>query len=323
MKQGKVKSPAASGSAQAKQGMRNGFLKDMKKSWSLYVMVAIPLAFLIIFKYVPMYGLQIAFKDYYPVKGFTGSEWVGLKYFTKFITNYQFTTILWNTVIISLYQLVTFPLPIALAVLLNYIAKERFKKIVQMVSYAPHFISTVVIVGIIIQFLDARSGVINQLVTGLGGEAKNFMAYPEYFRHIFVWTGVWQSIGYNSIIYIAALSGVSTEMHEAAIIDGANIVKRVWYVDLPTILPTIMIMLIMQCGSILSLGYEKIYLMQNSLNLSQSEIISTYVYKQGIASSLPQYSYATAIGLFVSVVNVILLILVNGISKRISDNSLF
>lgn len=318
-----VKGKALSSPAGRKQRRLQGFLRELKRSWTLYVMVAIPLAFLIIFKYVPMYGLQIAFKDYYPVKGFTGSEWVGFKYFIKFVTNYQFTTILWNTVIISLYQLITFPLPIVLAVLLNYVAKEKFKKVVQMVSYAPHFISTVVIVGIIIQFLDARSGVVNQLVTSLGGTAKNFMAYPEYFRHIFVWTGVWQSIGYNSIIYIAALSGVSTEMHEAAIIDGANILKRVWYVDIPTILPTIMIMLIMQCGSILSLGYEKIYLMQNSLNLSQSEIISTYVYKQGIASSLPQYSYATAIGLFVSVVNVILLVVVNTISKKISDNSLF
>lgn len=286
-------------------------------------MVAIPVAYLIVFKYLPMYGVQIAFRDYAPAKGITGSPWVGLKHFQKFINNYQFKQILWNTIAISLYQLLTFPLPIVLAIFLNYVKKERFKKVVQMVSYAPHFISTVVMVGIIIQFLDARSGVVNALITAVGGQAKNFMAYPEYFRHIYVWTGVWQGIGYSSIIYIAALSGVSAELHEAAIIDGANIVKRIWHVDLPAIRPTIVIMLIMQCGSILSVGYEKIYLLQNSLNRNQSEIISTYVYKQGIAAALPQYSYSTAIGLFVSIVNVILLILVNSITKKLGETSLF
>lgn len=297
--------------------------REIRKNWSLYVMVAIPVAYLILFKYLPMYGVQIAFRDYAPAKGITGSPWVGFKHFAKFINNYQFKQILWNTIAISLYQLLTFPLPIVLAIFLNYVKKERFKKAVQMVSYAPHFISTVVMVGIIIQFLDARSGVVNALITAVGGEAKNFMAYPEYFRHIYVWTGVWQGIGYSSIIYIAALSGVSAELHEAAIIDGANIVKRIWHVDLPAIRPTIVIMLIMQCGSILSVGYEKIYLLQNSLNRNQSEIISTYVYKQGIAASLPQYSYSTAIGLFVSIVNVILLILVNQITKKLGETSLF
>lgn len=286
-------------------------------------MAAIPVAYLIIFKYLPMYGVQIAFRDYAPAKGITGSPWVGFKHFQKFISNYQFKQIVWNTIAISLYQLLTFPLPIVLAIFLNYVKKERFKKAVQMVSYAPHFISTVVMVGIIIQFLDARSGVVNALITAVGGEAKNFMAYPEYFRHIYVWTGVWQGIGYSSIIYIAALSGVSAELHEAAIIDGANIVKRIWHVDLPAIRPTIVIMLIMQCGSILSVGYEKIYLLQNSLNRNQSEIISTYVYKQGIAAALPQYSYSTAIGLFVAIVNVILLILVNQITKKLGETSLF
>ncbi|MCI9337197.1 MAG: sugar ABC transporter permease [Lachnospiraceae bacterium] len=297
--------------------------REIRKNWSLYVMAAIPVAYLIIFKYLPMYGVQIAFRDYAPAKGITGSPWVGFKHFQKFISNYQFKQIVWNTIAISLYQLLTFPLPIVLAIFLNYVKKERFKKAVQMVSYAPHFISTVVMVGIIIQFLDARSGVVNALITAVGGEAKNFMAYPEYFRHIYVWTGVWQGIGYSSIIYIAALSGVSAELHEAAIIDGANIVKRIWHVDLPAIRPTIVIMLIMQCGSILSVGYEKIYLLQNSLNRNQSEIISTYVYKQGIAAALPQYSYSTAIGLFVAIVNVILLILVNQITKKLGETSLF
>lgn len=309
--------------AAKKNKKHNSWKKEFKRNWSLYLLVAIPVAYLVIFKYIPMYGVQIAFKDYSLAKGITGSPWVGMKYFVKFMSNYQFKTILWNTIAISLYQLLTFPLAIILALLLNYVGKEKFKKSVQMITYAPHFISTVVMVGIIIQFLDARSGVVNQIIAAFGGETKNFMAYPEYFRHIYVWTGVWQGIGYSSIIYIAALSGVSAELHEAAIIDGASIIKRIWYVDIPTILPTIVIMLILQCGSILSVGYEKIYLMQNSLNLSQSEIISTYVYKQGIASAMPQYSYSTAIGLFVSIVNVILLVIVNTITSKLSDTSLF
>ena len=309
--------------AAKKNKKHNSWKKEFKRNWSLYLLVAIPVAYLVIFKYIPMYGVQIAFKDYSLAKGITGSPWVGMKYFVKFMSNYQFKTILWNTIAISLYQLLTFPLAIILALLLNYVGKEKFKKSVQMITYAPHFISTVVMVGIIIQFLDARSGVVNQIIAAFGGETKNFMAYPEYFRHIYVWTGAWQGIGYSSIIYIAALSGVSAELHEAAIIDGASIIKRIWYVDIPTILPTIVIMLILQCGSILSVGYEKIYLMQNSLNLSQSEIISTYVYKQGIASAMPQYSYSTAIGLFVSIVNVILLVIVNTITSKLSDTSLF
>lgn len=306
-----------------KRTVFQSIIYEFKRNWSLYLLVSVPVIYLILFKYIPMYGVQIAFKDYVPAKGITGSEWVGFKHFVKFIENYKFKDIIWNTLAISLYQLCTFPLPIILALFLNYIKREKFKKTVQMVSYAPHFISTVVMVGILIQFLDARNGVINQLIELVGGEAQNFMAKKEYFRHIYVWSGVWQSIGYNSIIYIAALSGVSSELHEAAIIDGANIVKRIWHVDLPSILPTIAILLIMQCGSILSVGYEKIYLMQNNLNLAQSEIISTYVYKQGIISSIPQYSYSTAIGLFVSIINVILLLITNKIVDKMTGSSLF
>ncbi len=299
------------------------FVREIRKNWGLYLLVSIPLLYLILFKYWPMYGVQIAFRNYSPARSIANSPWVGLKYFQKFMGNYQFKRILGNTIAISLYSLLTFPLPILLAVLLNYVTRPRFKKTVQMISYMPHFISTVVMVGIILQFLDVRSGMLNMLLTALGREPVNFMAKPAYFRTIYILSGVWQSLGYNSIIYIAALSGVSPELHEAAIVDGANILKRIWHVDLPGILPTISILLIMQCGSILSVGYEKIYLMQNSLNLSVSEIISTYVYKQGIAASMPQYSYATAIGLFVSVVNVIMLLIVNAASNRLSGNSLF
>lgn len=300
-----------------------GVWRDIRKNISLYVMFAFPLIYLIVFKYVPMFGIQIAFKDYKIAQGIMGSKWVGLKYFIKFITNYQFKTILLNTVIISLYQLATIPLAIVFALLLNYIPRQRFKKFVQMMTYMPYFISTVVMVGIIIRFLDAQTGVINAIISALGGEAKNWMAYPEYFRHIYVWSGVWKTLGYSAVIYIAALSGVSSELHEAAVVDGATILQRIWHVDLPAIRPTIVIQLILSCGSILSVGYEQIYLMQNSLNLSKSEVISTYVYKQGLASAAPQYSYGTAIGLMVSVINVIFLIIVNKVADKLSDTSLF
>lgn len=306
-----------------KKTLKQRFVKEIKRNWELYLLVAVPLAYLIIFKYIPMWGVQIAFRNYKPGLGILGSEWVGLKHFTRFISNYKFKEILWNTISISIYDLCTFPLPIILALLLNYVKHAKFKKTVQMVSYAPHFITTVVMVGIIIQFLDARNGVINRIIRVFGGEATNFMAYEEFFRHIYTWTGVWQGVGYASIIYISALSGVSPELHEAAIIDGANILRRIWHVDLPGILPTISIMLIMKCGSILSVGHEKIFLMQNSLNVGVSEVISTYVYKQGIASALPQYSYSAAISLFISFINVIILLITNKVTEKMSGNSLF
>ena len=297
--------------------------KEFAKNWSLYLLVSIPLAYLIIFRYVPMYGVQIAFRRYQPVRGILGSPWVGLDYFRQFITNHRFWSIIRNTLSISLYTLASVPLAIILAVLLNYIPMQGFKKTVQLVSYAPHFISTVVMVSIILQFLDTRNGLINILITFLGGEAVNFMAKEEAFYHIYVWSGVWQSIGYSSIIYIAALAGVSPELHEAAIMDGATILKRVWHIDIPSILPTVMIMFIMQCGTVMSVGYEKVFLMQNDLNLNVSEVIDTYVYKQGLTASMPKYSYSTAVGLFVSIINSILLIFVNWVSKKFSGSSLW
>lgn len=297
--------------------------REVYKNWSLYLLVAIPVIYLIVFKYIPMYGVQIAFKRYQPVRGIEGSPWVGLEYFEQFITNHKFWSIIRNTLCISLYSLATFPLSIVLAILLNYIPFRRFQKTVQLISYAPHFISTVVMVSIILQFLDTRNGLINFLITAFGGEAINFMGRKEMFYHIYVWSGVWQGIGYASIIYIAALAGVSPELHEAAIMDGATIMKRVWHIDIPSILPTVMIMFIMQCGSVMSVGYEKVFLMQNDMNLQVSEVIDTYVYKQGLTSSMPKYSYSTAVGLFVSVINVILLVTVNGIAKKASGSSLW
>ncbi len=297
--------------------------REFRLNWGLYLLVILPLAFLILFKYVPMYGVQIAFRDFKIAHGITGSKFVGFKHFEKFLTNYKFKDIMWNTISLSLYSLLTFPLPIMLAMLLNYIPNKRFQKTVQLITYAPHFITTVVIVGMIIQFLDARSGVVNRLLELVGIPAQNYMGNPKAFPHIYVWTNVWQNVGYNSIMYIAALSSVSPELHEAAIIDGATIPQRIRHVDLPGILPTVSIMLIMRLGSVLSVGYEKIYLMQNSLNLATSEVISTYVYKQGLQSLIPQYSYSTAVNLFVSVVNVIMLVLANRISKKMSGSGLF
>ena len=300
-----------------------GIRREIYKNWSLYLLVAVPVIYLIIFKYVPMYGVQIAFRRYQPVYGITGSPWVGLEYFEQFMTNYKFWDIIRNTLSNSVYSLATFPLSIVLAVLLNYIPFRKFQKTVQLVSYAPHFISTVVMVSMILQFLDTRNGLVNVLVTTLGGEAINFMGRKDLFYHIYVWSGVWQGVGYSSIIYIAALAGVSPELHEAAIMDGATIMKRVWHIDLPSILPTVMIMFIMQCGSVMSVGYEKVYLMQNSMNLEVSEVIDTYVYKQGLTSTMPKYSYSTAVGLFVSIINVILLVTVNTIAKKASGSSLW
>ena len=305
------------------RSMLQSVQREVYKNWSLYLLVAIPVIYLIVFKYIPMYGVQIAFKRYQPVRGIEGSPWVGLEYFEQFITNHKFWSIIRNTLCISLYSLATFPLSIVLAILLNYIPFRRFQKTVQLISYAPHFISTVVMVSIILQFLDTRNGLINFLITAFGGEAINFMGRKEMFYHIYVWSGVWQGIGYASIIYIAALAGVSPELHEAAIMDGATIMKRVWHIDIPSILPTVMIMFIMQCGSVMSVGYEKVFLMQNDMNLQVSEVIDTYVYKQGLTSSMPKYSYSTAVGLFVSVINVILLVTVNGIAKTASGSSLW
>ena len=307
----------------AKRSFKDSVVKEIRQNWELYLLIAIPMIYLLVFKYIPMYGVQIAFRKYKVGAGFTGGEWVGLEYVLKFFNNYQFWDLLKNTLELSIYSLLTFPIPIAFAILLNYIKQEKFKKTVQMVTYAPYFISTVVMVSIILQFLDSRSGAVNQIIQLFGGKAANWMANPDAFKHIFVWSGVWQTLGYSAIMYISALAGVSPELHEAAIVDGANILQRIWYVDLPGILPTVMIMLILRCGSILSVGYEKVYLMQNSLNISASEIISTYVYKQGLGSGIPQYSYSTAIGLFVSIINVILLLTVNKIVDKMTGSSLF
>ena len=302
--------------------------KKLGKSynWQFWAIIALPMIYAFVFAYIPMGGIIVAFQKYSPRKGILGSEWVGLKYFKQFFTTPSSRKIIFNTLYLGIYSLIAgFPIPILLAILLNEMRSKKYKKFIQMVTYAPYFISTVVMVSMILQFLDSRNGLVNALITALGGESINFMGRKELFYHIYVWSGVWQGIGYSSIIYIAALAGVSPELHEAAIMDGATIMKRVWHIDLPSILPTVMIMFIMQCGSVMSIGYEKVYLMQNNLNLSASEVISTYVYKigMGVGSAVPDYSYSTAIGLFNSVINLILICTVNAISRKLSETSLW
>ncbi|QOS82155.1 sugar ABC transporter permease [Paenibacillus sp. JNUCC31] len=298
------------------------FIKSLKKHWELYLLVLPPVLYLLIFKYIPMVGVQIAFKDFSVVKGIWGSPWVGFKHFEAFFESPNFWLLIKNTIGISFYSLLAgFPIPILLALALNEIRTGYFKKTVQMVTYAPHFISTVVMVSIIILMLSPHVGVVDKLFTFLGFPMTNFMGIPEYFKSIYVWSGVWQGMGYSSIIYIAALAGVDPSLYEAAKMDGASRLRKIWHIDLPTLVPVTVIMLILSLGSIMGVGFEKIYLMQNPLNTSASEVISTYVYKVGLIGA--NFSFSSAVGLFNSVINLILLVIVNGISRKVSQNSLW
>ena len=297
-------------------------IRKMKKSWQLYVIIALPVLILLVFSYGPMYGLQIAFKDFVPTKGIVGSQWVGMKHFKAFVSSYQFKRLIKNTLTISLYSLIAnFPAAIILAVAVNECKCKWYKKTVQMITYAPHFISTVVMAGIVLMVLSPYSGAINNIIEAFGGKRIDFMAKPNYFKHIYVWSGVWQTMGFNSIIYISALAGIDPTLHEAAVVDGATRWQRIWNVDLPGIAPTIITMLILNCGKIMTVGYEKILLLQNSVNISSSDVISTYVYRVGLENA--QYSFSTAVGLFNSVINLILLVAVNKSAKRVSETSLW
>nr|WP_248931130.1 ABC transporter permease subunit [Paenibacillus hamazuiensis] len=299
-------------------------LKKMRKVWRLYVLIALPVLYIIIFKYVPMYGAQIAFKNFVVTKGIMGSEWVGFKHFDRFFHSYDFWRIMSNTIILSAYNLIAgFPFPIILALALNYVKNRLFKKSVQMITYAPHFISVVVMVGIILEMLDPRIGIVNSILKALGMEPVNFMGKPEYFKSIYVWSGIWQSVGFSCIIYLAALSGIDPALHEAAVVDGASKLRRMWHIDLPGIMPIAIIMLIMNTGHMLDVGFEKVLLMQNPLNVRTSEVIDTYVYKVGLASQAMNYSYSSAIGLFKSVINLILLVAVNKIAQKTKQASLW
>lgn len=295
---------------------------DIIKNYDLYLMAIPGVLYYLIFKYQPMYGLQIAFRSFNPALGITGSKWVGLKYFEKFITGFNFTTLMTNTFMISLYSLlVGFPIPIILALLLNSNEHPRFKKTVQMITYAPHFISTVVLVSLLNVFFGQSMGLINNLLDAMGLNRIMFLGRPQYFRHMYVWSGVWQNMGWNAIIYISALSGVSPDLHEAATVEGATRFQRIRHIDLPHILPTATILLIMNCGNLLSVGFDKVYLMQNDQNIRHAQVISTYVYEMGLLKN--QMSFSTAVGLFNSVISLVLLTAVNQISKKISETSLW
>ena len=294
------------------------------KYWQLVAMVSLPFCFVALFSYGPMYGLQIAFRNFRAVDGMWNSPWVGMQNFIRFFTSYQFTRVVRNTLAISFYSLlVGFPIPIIFALGLNCVRNIRFKKTVQMVTYAPHFISVVVIVSMIIQILSPKFGIVNNVIKLLGGDEILFMATGSYFYSIFVWSGIWQSMGWSAIIYISALSGIDPTLHEAAIVDGASRFRRILHIDIPGIMPTIVILLILSAGSIMNVGFEKVFLMQNATNTEYSEVISTLIYKIGIQASIPNYSYSTAIGLFNNLVNFLLLVAVNTFARRVSDTSLW
>lgn len=296
-------------------------LRPILKNYELYIFVVPALIYLFIYCYLPMYGIQIAFKDYRVGKGILGSEWVGLKHFSKFLGNATNRSLIWNTLRLSVESLIVgFPLPIIFALLINELSNKRFAKAVQTISYAPHFISTVVLVSMITLFLDKNTGIVNTLIGMFGVGPYDFMTRSDWFAHIYVISDIWQNLGWNSIIYISALASVDLGLHEAARIDGASRLQRILHVDIPCIFPTIAIMLILQTGNLMTVGFEKAYLMQNPLNMGASEIISTYVYKMGLVSS--QYSLSAAIGLFNNIINLVLLLSVNYISKKMSDTSL-
>lgn len=294
----------------------------MLGNWRLYLLLLPVVAYFILFHYLPMYGLTLAFKEYDPRLSIFGNDWVGLKYFERFFTSYGTMDIILNTLALSVYGIVAgFPVPIVLSLMLNEVRSKRFKKIVQTVTYAPHFISTVVFVSMLLTFLNPTSGIIN-IIRGLFGlPSVHFMQYASYFNTIYVLSGIWQGAGWGCVIYIAALAAVDPDLYEAGYIDGMNRLQKLYYIDFMTIRPTISIMLILSAGGIMSVGFEKVWLMQNNLNISSSQVISTYVYNVGLQSN--KFSYATAIGLFNSVVCFIMLAGVNFTVRKMGGTSLW
>ncbi len=292
-------------------------IEYIKKNYFLYLLIAPAVILTIIFKYIPMYGAIIAFKDFSPIKGIMASEWVGLKHFIKFLTSPNFELLFMSTLKLSLFGLLLgFPIPIILALMLNQLRRTAIKKNIQLILYAPNFISVVVIVGMLFIFL-SPTGPINNVLTFITGKPVMFMSEPEYFRSIYILSGIWQAAGWASIVYVAALANVDPELHNAATIDGANILQRMIHIDLPAIKPLMAIIFILGAGGIMAIGFEKAYLMQTAMNLPTSEILPTYVYKIGLQAG--DYAYSTAVGLFNSVINVILLIVVNFVVKKLNE----
>lgn len=296
--------------------------KIKSANWQFWLIIALPLIYAIIFAYVPMGGIVMAFEDYSPRRGILGSDWVGLKYFKQFLTSTSSVTVIKNTLVLGVYSLiVNFPFPILLAIGLNEMRHVRYRKFIQMVTYAPYFISVVVMVGMMMSMMDLRTGIINVLLQKIGFDPINFFGDVGLFRSLYVWSGLWQTAGYSSVIYIAALAGVSPELQEATIVDGASRLQRIIHVDIPAILPTVITMLIFNCASVVSIGFDKVFLMQNPLNAGVSEVISTFVYKVGVVSA--NFGFSTAASLFQSVVSFVLLVSVNKICKKVTETSLW
>lgn len=295
-----------------------------KNNWTVYLLLLPSFLYLIIFCYLPLYGLQIAFKDYDSWLGIMGSPNVGFKHFIGFVTAPNFWTLISNTVTLSLYSLaVSFPLPIILALIINEVSNKKIKKSIKIISYAPFFISVVVLTGILFTIFNTETGVVNNILRKLNLGEKSFMLEPNSFQSLYVWSGVWQTVGWSSILYVSTLAGISPELHEAAVLDGATRMQRILKINLPLLKPIISISLIMSLGNLFSIGFEKAYLMQTSGNIPKSEIIATYVYRVTLASARPQYSFGTAVGLFNSVVSVLLLFIANKISKLLGETSLW
>ena len=306
-----------------KEKKKNHFSwKIVKNKWQLLAMFLLPLTWYIIFCYVPMYGIQLAFRDYNPRLGYLGSSFVGLRWFKQFFSSYYWVNIIWNTFSISLYSIIFgFPVPIILAIIINELPGRKFKKLLQNITYIPHFISIVVLCGMLYLFLSPQYGIVNTILETFGMEPVGFLESSKYFKGVYVISEIWQESGWSSIIYIAALAGIDPSLYEAAKIDGAGRLKRIIHVSLPGIIPTIVTLLILKIGQIMSIGFEKAYLLQNDLNLNSSEIISTLVYKQGILQG--NIGYATAVGLMNSCLNLLLIIFANQFCKKFFDTSLW
>lgn len=300
---------------------RGKLIRRALSQWQLYLLLLPALIYLLLMSYMPMYGVLIAFKDFRVSHGVWGSSWVGLKHFSDFIAFHGFGQIMGNTVRISLLLMAIFPASIILALSINQVRNSKLKKTIQMVTYAPYFVSIVVVCSMITLFLNRSSGLINNVIDLFGGNRQAFLENPEAFAPIYVISDLWQGIGWGTIIYLSALSGVSPELVEAAYIDGAKRVQIIWHVEIPAIMPTIVITFILRCGSILSVGFDKAYLLQNNLNLEASQVLSTYVYEIGLQSG--RFSYSAAIGLFNVLINVTMLMIVNHISTKAAEISLF
>ncbi|ACS99856.1 ABC transporter permease [Paenibacillus sp. JDR-2] len=320
MRPAEANHPTTSPRSRFMRGSR--LFKKIARRYDLYLMLLLPIAWYLLFQYGPLYGLQIAFKDFNPAKGIVGSKWVGFEHFTRFFDSYYFWRLLWNTISINLFSLlIAFPIPIVLALIIQELPNRGFSKWLQNITYLPHFISIVVIVGMLQLFLSPKSGPVNGLIEAFGGTPIRFLEEAAWFKPIFISSNIWQNMGWQSIMYIAALIGINPQLYEAAKMDGASRLRRIWHISLPGIVPVIVILLILDIGHFMNIGFEKVLLMQNSMNIEASDVISTFVYTTGILKG--EYSYTAAIGLFNAVINLALLLFVNRFARKLSETSLW